>query len=42
MHDLLQQMGWKLVRQESPEEPGKRTGLWLYKHIDHVWTKNTA
>ncbi|KAL9344010.1 hypothetical protein Peur_064441 [Populus x canadensis] len=36
MHDLLQQMGWKLVRQESPEEPGKRTRLWLYKDIDHA------
>ncbi|KAJ6867458.1 hypothetical protein NC652_038616 [Populus alba x Populus x berolinensis] len=44
MHDLFQQIGWKLVRQESPEEPGKRTRtrLWLYKDIDHVLTKNTG
>jgi len=42
MHDLLQQMGWKLVRQESPEEPGKRRRLWPYKDIDHVLTKNTV
>ncbi|XP_024165351.2 uncharacterized protein LOC112172298 isoform X2 [Rosa chinensis] len=28
MHDLLQQMGWHIVRQESPE-PGKRSRLWL-------------
>ncbi|XP_062009290.1 disease resistance protein RUN1-like [Rosa rugosa] len=29
MHDLLQQMGWQIVRQESPKEPGKRSRLWL-------------
>ncbi|KAJ9172955.1 hypothetical protein P3X46_016140 [Hevea brasiliensis] len=42
MHDLLQEMGWKLVRQESPKEPGKRSRLWLYKDIFHVMSKNTG
>ncbi|EEF30442.1 leucine-rich repeat-containing protein, putative [Ricinus communis] len=42
MHDLLQEMGWKLVQQESPEEPGRRSRLWLYKDIFHVLTKNTG
>ncbi|XP_037495857.1 LOW QUALITY PROTEIN: disease resistance protein RUN1 [Jatropha curcas] len=42
MHDLLQEMGWKLVRQESPKEPGKRSRLWLYEDIFHVKSKNTV
>ncbi|KDP25807.1 hypothetical protein JCGZ_22529 [Jatropha curcas] len=42
MHDLLQEMGWKLVRQESPKEPGKRSRLWHYKDIFHVMSKNTG
>ncbi|KAM5585404.1 disease resistance protein Roq1-like [Rosa sericea] len=29
MHDLLQQMGWHIVRQESLQDPGKRSRLWL-------------
>ncbi|TYH30146.1 hypothetical protein ES288_A01G070600v1 [Gossypium darwinii] len=28
MHDLLQEMGRKIVYQESPNEPGKRSRLW--------------
>ncbi|KAI6690315.1 hypothetical protein NL676_027143 [Syzygium grande] len=28
MHDLLQQMGWEIVRQESIREPGQRSRLW--------------
>ncbi|XP_057973733.1 disease resistance-like protein DSC1 [Malania oleifera] len=28
MHDLLQDMGRDIVRQESPKEPGKRSRLW--------------
>ncbi|XP_037495856.1 disease resistance protein RUN1-like [Jatropha curcas] len=42
MHDLLQEMGWKLVRQESPKEPGKRSRLWLFEDIFHVMSKNTG
>ncbi|XP_065879958.1 disease resistance-like protein DSC1 isoform X2 [Euphorbia lathyris] len=28
MHDLLQDMGREIVRQQSPEDPGKRSRLW--------------
>ena len=31
MHDLLQQMGREIVRQESPRKPKKRSRLWFYK-----------
>ncbi|KAK8703807.1 hypothetical protein V6N13_047453 [Hibiscus sabdariffa] len=32
MHDLLQEMGWNVVRQES-EEPGGRSRLWTPKDV---------
>ena len=40
MHDLLRDMGRDIVRQESRDEPGKRSRLWLYKDIDHVLKNN--
>uniref|UniRef100_A0A7N2MFP0 TMV resistance protein N n=1 Tax=Quercus lobata TaxID=97700 RepID=A0A7N2MFP0_QUELO len=40
MHDLLQELGRDIVRQESPKAPEKRSKLWLYKDIDKVLTKN--
>ncbi|KAL6126009.1 hypothetical protein ACLB2K_074060 [Fragaria x ananassa] len=42
MHDLIQGMGWEIVRQESYEEPGQRSRLWLDKDIFHVFMKNTG
>jgi energy-coupling factor transporter ATP-binding protein EcfA2 len=42
MHDLLQEMGQAIVRQECPQDPGKHSRLWLYKDIDNVLTKNTV
>ncbi|KAL4594571.1 hypothetical protein ACB092_12G028400 [Castanea dentata] len=42
MHDLLQDMGKDIVRQECREDPGKRSRLWLNKDIDDVLTKNTG
>ena len=42
MHDLLQEMGWEVVKQESTEEPGKRSRLWHHEDIYHVLTKNTV
>ncbi|KAL7217215.1 hypothetical protein ACSBR1_029014 [Camellia fascicularis] len=27
MHDLIQELGWNIVRQESPKEPGQRKAL---------------
>ncbi|XP_070681489.1 disease resistance protein RUN1-like isoform X3 [Malus domestica] len=42
MHDLLEEMGRKIVQQESIEEPGKRSRLWSYEDVLHVITKNTG
>ncbi|GMI79306.1 hypothetical protein HRI_001599900 [Hibiscus trionum] len=42
MHNLLQEMGRKIVREKSIEEPGKRCRLWEKKDVYHVLTKNTA
>ena len=42
MHDLLQEMGRKIVHEESPEEPGKRSSLWSFDDINNVLTKNTV
>ncbi|XP_059651263.1 disease resistance protein RUN1-like isoform X2 [Cornus florida] len=39
MHDLIQEMGREIVRQES-EDPGKRSRLWSHEDIDEVFTKN--
>jgi len=40
MHDLLQDMGQDIVRQECPKMPRKRSRLWQYKDINHVLTEN--
>ncbi|KAE8703253.1 hypothetical protein F3Y22_tig00110472pilonHSYRG00147 [Hibiscus syriacus] len=42
MHYLLQEMGKKIVRQESPNRPGKRSRLWEDKDIHYVLAENTA
>nr|XP_023870611.1 TMV resistance protein N-like [Quercus suber] len=42
MHDLLQDMGRKIVHEECPEEPGKRSILWSFEDINSVLTKNTG
>ncbi|KAM5551800.1 hypothetical protein ABKV19_026581 [Rosa sericea] len=40
MHDLLQEMGWEIVREQSPEEPGKRSRLWSHEDINTVLKRN--
>ncbi|XP_035546905.1 disease resistance protein RUN1-like isoform X2 [Juglans regia] len=40
MHDLLEDMGKEIVRQESPKEPGKRSRLWFYEDVLEVLEKN--
>ncbi|XP_062000729.1 TMV resistance protein N-like isoform X2 [Rosa rugosa] len=40
MHDLLQEMGWEIVRQQSPKEPGKRSRLWSLEDINNVMKRN--
>ena len=41
MHDLLQEMGWEIVRQKS-EVPGERSRLRVHEDINHVLTTNTV
>ncbi|XP_048231270.1 disease resistance protein RPV1-like [Ricinus communis] len=40
MHDLLQQMGRDIVRQECVKSPEKRSRLWIPQDIDRVLTKD--
>ncbi|KAG6619746.1 hypothetical protein I3842_Q084400 [Carya illinoinensis] len=42
MHDLLQDMGREIVREESPKEPGGRSRLWYHEDIRHVLEENTG
>ncbi|KAJ9687367.1 hypothetical protein PVL29_016023 [Vitis rotundifolia] len=41
MHDLIQEMGWEIVRQES-KDPGKRSRLWVNDDVIHMLTTNTG
>ncbi|XP_050257399.1 disease resistance protein RPV1-like isoform X20 [Quercus robur] len=40
MHDLLEEMGKDIVRNECLNDPGKRSRLWCYKDIESVLKKN--
>ena len=40
MHDLLEEMGRNIVRQECLDDPGKRSRWWDYEDIDKVLKKN--
>ncbi|XP_059429094.1 disease resistance protein RPV1-like [Corylus avellana] len=40
MHDLLQDMGKEIVRQESPKRPGKRSRLWFHEDVRDVLEKD--
>ncbi|MBA0861347.1 hypothetical protein Goshw_027088, partial [Gossypium schwendimanii] len=42
MHDLLQEMGRKIVREKSIDEPGKCCRLWEETEVHHILTKNTG
>ncbi|XP_050231583.1 disease resistance protein RPV1-like [Mercurialis annua] len=42
MHNLLQRMGWEIVREESVKEPGRRSRLWTSGDVFHVLSKNTG
>ncbi|PPR85143.1 hypothetical protein GOBAR_AA35546 [Gossypium barbadense] len=41
MHNLLQEMGRKIVKEKCVDEPGKRCRLWEERDVHHVLTKNT-
>ncbi|PRQ23316.1 putative TIR domain, winged helix-turn-helix DNA-binding domain-containing protein [Rosa chinensis] len=42
MHDLLEDMGKEIVRQESSDEKGQRSRLWLYEDVRYVLEENTG
>ncbi|KAK8272462.1 hypothetical protein V6Z12_D11G334400 [Gossypium hirsutum] len=42
MHDLLQEMGRKIVREKSIDELGKRCRLWEERDVYHVLTTKTG
>ncbi|CAL5401797.1 unnamed protein product [Camellia sinensis] len=42
MHQLVQEMGREIVRQESPKEPGERSRVWNCKDSLNVLSKNTG
>jgi len=42
MHDLIQEMGWEIVREECVEDPGKRSRLWDPNDVHQVLTNNTV
>ncbi|XP_027346627.1 TMV resistance protein N-like [Abrus precatorius] len=40
MHDLIQQMGWEIVDQESIKDPGRRSRLWRAEEVCNVLKYN--
>ncbi|PON37240.1 TIR-NBS-LRR-like protein [Parasponia andersonii] len=42
MHDLMQEMGWEIVRQECIKEPGMRSRLWITEDICRVLKNDTG
>lgn len=40
MHDLIQEMGREVVREESIKNPGQRSRLWDPEEVDDVLTNN--
>ncbi|XP_068325386.1 disease resistance-like protein DSC1 [Pyrus communis] len=42
MHDLLQEMGQKIVGEQCADEPGKRNRLWAPEDVCHVLENNTG
>jgi len=42
LHDLIEDMGKEIVRQESPKKPRKHSRLWFYEDIIQVLEQNTV
>lgn len=42
LHNLIRDMGIETVRQESPDDPGKRSRLWYTEDIVQVLQQNTV
>ncbi|KAK3431492.1 hypothetical protein EUGRSUZ_E03077, partial [Eucalyptus grandis] len=41
MHDLVQLMGMNIVKQESRDDPGKCSRLWLLEDVEDIFYHNT-
>ena len=39
MHDLIQQMGWEIVREKYPRDPNKWSRLWEPEDIYRAFTR---
>ncbi|CAN1263306.1 Disease resistance protein RUN1 [Linum perenne] len=42
MHELLQQMGWEVVKQESYNDAGRRSRLWNHQDVCNVLAQKTG
>ena len=42
MHEMLQELGKKIVREKYPEEPTLWSRLWLYKDFENVLISETV
>ncbi|XP_021820212.1 TMV resistance protein N-like [Prunus avium] len=42
IHDLLEKLGKDIVREESPNDPGKRSRLWFHEDVKQVLMENTG
>ena len=42
MHDLIQDMGREIIRQESPKESGERSRLWYHEDVIDVLENDTV
>ncbi|KAI6697682.1 hypothetical protein NL676_017801, partial [Syzygium grande] len=42
MHDLVQLMGKNIVKQECPNNPGKRSRLWLFEDVRDILWEDTV
>ncbi|XP_028793775.1 TMV resistance protein N-like [Neltuma alba] len=42
MHDLIQEMGREIVRQEAPLNPGERSRLWHHEDVVRVLRENSG
>ncbi|KAL5543002.1 hypothetical protein UlMin_010712 [Ulmus minor] len=40
MHDMVQEMGWEIIRQQCKNKPGKRSRFWNAQDIYHVLKNN--
>ena len=40
MHDLIQEMGWEIIRRESPKALGNRSRLWFHEDVQRLLTEN--